>query len=178
MNELDPTALAQRAGVLIRAAEPEDVEAINRTMNSPLAARGTLQVPYNSVAFRRETYRFGDHHMRFLVAVPLEGDDEPIANLGIERNQRPRRIHQAALGMAVRDDWQARGVGSALMATAMDIADNWWQVRRIHLEVYTDNEPAIALYRKFGFEIEGTLRQDAFRDGEYIDSHVMARLRA
>lgn len=63
------------------------------------------------------------------------------------------------------------------MAAALDVADNWWQVTRIHLEVYTDNDPAVALYRKFGFEIEGTLRQDAFRNGELVDTHVMARLR-
>jgi putative acetyltransferase len=79
--------------------------------------------------------------------------------------------------MAVRDSWQGKGVGTALMAAAIDVADNWWQVRRVHLEVYTDNEPAVALYRKFGFEVEGTLRQDAFREGEYVDSYVMARLR-
>jgi RimJ/RimL family protein N-acetyltransferase len=45
------------------------------------------------------------------------------------------------------------------------------------LEVYTDNEPAIQLYKKFGFTIEGTLAQFAFRDGQYVDSYTMARLR-
>jgi putative acetyltransferase len=42
--------------------------------------------------------------------------------------------------------------------------------------VYTDNEPAIARYKKFGFSVEGTLRQYAFRDGQFADVHVMARL--
>jgi L-phenylalanine/L-methionine N-acetyltransferase len=36
--------------------------------------------------------------------------------------------------------------------------------------------PAIALYRKFGFEVEGTRRCDAFRDGKYVDLFAMARL--
>ncbi len=60
---------------------------------------------------------------------------------------------------------------------AIDIADNWLNYHRLRLEVYTDNAAAIALYRKFGFEIEGTLREDAFRDGRYVDAYTMGRLR-
>jgi len=38
-------------------------------------------------------------------------------------------------------------------------------------------ERAVALYRRFGFEIEGTLRDYALRDGRYVDAYMMARLR-
>ena len=47
----------------------------------------------------------------------------------------------------------------------------------IELTVYTDNERALALYRKAGFVIEGTHKAHALRDGRYIDSHSMARIR-
>ena len=43
---------------------------------------------------------------------------------------------------------------------------------RLELTIYTDNERAIALYRKFGFEQEGILR-----GGRYADACFMARLR-
>ena len=33
------------------------------------------------------------------------------------------------------------------------------------------------LYRKFGFEIEGTHKAYALRDGRYVDTYAMARLR-
>ena len=79
--------------------------------------------------------------------------------------------------MAVRDDWQGKGAGTALMQAAVDLADKWLNLTRLELEVYTDNEPAIRLYKKFGFTIEGTLAQFAFRDGQYVDSYLMARLR-
>ena len=39
------------------------------------------------------------------------------------------------------------------------------------------NAIAIALYEKFGFEVEGTHRRLAFRDGEYVDAYSMARLK-
>ncbi len=172
---IDPVAAAERAGVRIRSAEPSDVPAISATMTDPGVIHGTLQIPYTSEALRKEKFTFTDLHTVFLVAEPIEGGD-PIGNIGLHRNTRPRRIHTAALGMSVRDAWQGRGVGTALLAAVLDVADRWWQVRRVHLEVFSDNEPAIALYRKFGFEVEGTLRQDAFRDGTYVDSLVMARL--
>jgi len=79
--------------------------------------------------------------------------------------------------MAVRDDWQGKGAGTALMKAALDQADNWLNLERLELDVYCDNEAGVRLYRKFGFEIEGTLRRFAFRGGVYVDSFVMARLR-
>ncbi len=68
-------------------------------------------------------------------------------------------------------------MGSHLLGALIDTADNWHDIRRIELNVFTDNLPAIRLYEKFGFEREGTLRNDAYRDGKYVDAHVMARLR-
>lgn len=59
--------------------------------------------------------------------------------------------------MAVRDDCQGQGVGTALLRAALDLADHWIDVRRLELEVYTDNAPAVWLYQKFGFGVEGTL---------------------
>jgi len=79
--------------------------------------------------------------------------------------------------MAVRDDWQGKGVGSALMRAAVDLADKWLNLSRLELDVYTDNEPAIRLYKKFGFGVEGTLMNFAFRDGQYVNAFLMARLR-
>jgi putative acetyltransferase len=62
------------------------------------------------------------------------------------------------------------------MEAALDLADNWLNLTRIELRVYVDNAAGIAPYEKFGFEVEGTHRRLAFRDGEYVDSYSLARL--
>ena len=62
------------------------------------------------------------------------------------------------------------------MAALCDYADNWMAVLRMELTVFVDNSAAIALYRQFGFVIEGTMKGYALRDGRYIDVHAMARL--
>lgn len=73
--------------------------------------------------------------------------------------------------------WHGKGVGKALMSAGLDLADNLLNLSRLELEVYTDNEAGVRLYAGLGFELEGTLRQHAFRDGQYVDSYVMARFR-
>ena len=88
-----------------------------------------------------------------------------------------RRRHAAAVGMMIHDAYCGKGVGTALMAAALDLADNWLQITRVELTVFTDNVTAIALYKKFGFEIEGTFKQYAFRDGVLADVYAMARLK-
>jgi L-phenylalanine/L-methionine N-acetyltransferase len=85
--------------------------------------------------------------------------------------------HVGEIGMAVRDDWRGKGVGSRLMEAVLDLADNWLGLTRVELRVYTDNEAAVALYKKFDFEIEGTHRRLALRDGEYVDAYSMARVK-
>ena len=64
-----------------------------------------------------------------------------------------------------------------MMGVCLDLADNWLNLTRLDLRVCVDNSPAIVLYKKFGFDIEGTHRRFAYRNGEYVDAHVMARLR-
>jgi putative acetyltransferase len=47
----------------------------------------------------------------------------------------------------------------------------------VELEVYTDNERAIGLYEKYGFDPEGIKRKNAVRNGRYADVLMMARIR-
>ncbi|HEU0274812.1 MAG TPA: GNAT family N-acetyltransferase [Candidatus Udaeobacter sp.] len=67
-----------------------------------------------------------------------------IGSLGIHTfSSRPRQGHAATIGMGVHDAWQSKGVGTALMKAAIDLADNWLNLHRLELEVYVDNEAAI-----------------------------------
>jgi len=159
--------------IRIRAREARDLTAITALFSCPGVIRGTLQLPFRSEDERREQFERRPPGAHFLVA---EIDGRVVGQLGLQVQQSPRRRHCGGIGMAVHDDFAGRGVGSALAAAALELADRWLALRRIELEVYTDNAAAIALYEKFGFVREGTLRDFAFRDGGYVDAYLMARV--
>lgn len=164
---------AARHKIAIRAAEAGDYEALAQLHADRNAYSQTLQLPYPSHELWRQRLARQDDAHHLLVAI-IGGD--LVGSLGLTRYTRARRAHVGEIGMAVRDAWQGKGVGSALMRAALDLADNWLGLRRLELQVYIDNVSAIALYRKFGFEVEGTHRAHAIRNGAYVDSHTMARV--
>jgi L-phenylalanine/L-methionine N-acetyltransferase len=166
-------AARQLTGLTIRAREPSDFEEIAALTELPKVRWGTLRLPFTSKEQWRKMMENPSEGQTGIVAV-LDG--HIVGSAGI-RQHKGRRRHVGEVGMFVHDDFQRRGIGSALMAPLIDVADNWLDLKRLELTVYVDNEAAIRLYRKFGFEVEGTRRGDTFRLGQYVDSFSMARLR-
>jgi putative acetyltransferase len=160
----------------IRHATAADADALCRQMTDERAYPETLQLPYMSPEVFRERLAAADGSVR-LVACTETG--ELVGNAGLHPNPKtPRRAHAAGLGMAVPGAWQGKGVGKALLGAIIELADGWFGLARLELTVFTDNERAIGLYTKFGFEIEGTLRRYVLRRGVLADAYTMARLRA
>ena len=160
--------------VSIRRAEPADYAAVRAVYAGTVAQAGTLQLPFPSEDLWRQRMQAVDPNAHLLVAC---AGDEVVGQLGLYVSPNPRRRHVAEIGMGVRDDWQGRGVGGALLRAALALADGWLQVRRIELQVYADNARGIALYARHGFAEEGRHRDYAYRDGGYIDAVSMARVR-
>lgn len=160
------------AGVVIRSCEPSDMAALAAIMNLPGVRRDTLMLGYRtpeSLSAWAAKLHEGSVH----VCAELDGRMVGHASLTTEAG---RRAHCAALGVAVHDACQGRGVGSALLHALTRYADGVLALRRIELTVYTVNLRAIALYRRFGFVEEGRSRGYAMRDGVLADVLHMARL--
>lgn len=158
----------------VRHVESRDIEAIKNLYAGKNAYSGTLQLPFPSLAmWEKRLSNLPDNVHSLLV----EKDSVVVGQAGLEVVTGARRKHVASFGMAVHDDYQGMGVGSKLLSSMIDFAENWLNVSRIELTVYTDNQPAIALYEKHGFVIEGEARNYAFRNGKYVNVYYMARIR-
>ncbi len=161
----------------IRRAQPYDAPAFVQMMSDPEVFGGLLQMPYPVESRWRqlldEQSAMGKTDLH-LVAVR---DGQLLGSAGIHpAGAALRRRHAMMLGISVVMAEQGQGVGSALMAALIDYADNWGQVLRLELTVYADNDRAIRLYERFGFEREGLFKAYAMRDGRYVDTVCMARL--
>lgn len=166
--------------ILVRRLEPDDYKAIQKIFAGPKAVLGTLQMPFPSIEMWRKRLAEPPEGLFSLVAYVEEEctEEEIVGTIGIHTfPSNPRRRHVGQLGMVVRDDWQGKGLGKILVQAAIDLADKWLNLTRLELEVYHDNEAAIALYKKFGFVVEGKLANFAYRDGQYVDAYYMARLK-
>jgi len=162
--------------VVYRGAASSDAEGLSRLMGEPDVLRNTLQLPMPSPEIWRKRLdaQIADPNQIHVVAIH---GDALIGSAGLHPLGASLRMrHVATLGVGISRAWWGRGVASELMRRLLDWADNWAGLLRIELGVFPDNERAIALYERFGFELEGRQRALALRDGEYVDSLMMARL--
>jgi ribosomal protein S18 acetylase RimI-like enzyme len=82
------------------------------------------------------------------------------------------RAHIGCLGMGVLKEHRGKGTGQRLVEVTIE-GSRALGLEKIELSVYSSNSPAIALYRKAGFEEEGVRKRGRLVDGIYDDVILM-----
>lgn len=109
----------------------------------------------------------------FLVA---EVNEEIVGFSRCEGHTLRRSSHKVEFGVCVLKAYWGYGIGRNLLKEAVHWADSN-AVKKITLQVLETNVKAIELYKRFGFEVEGVLRNDKFlSDGKYYSTLVMGRI--
>lgn len=83
--------------------------------------------------------------------------------------------HIGILGMGLLAEYRHMGIGSNLLQSILPDASTKG-FSKIALNVRVDNTSAINLYKKFGFETEGELIDDALVDGQFTNTFIMAKI--
>lgn len=111
------------------------------------------------------------------VILVAEHEQRLIGHLGAfwRRGKGERLKHCMNVGLGVLQEFWGNGIGNALFESLEEWAKNH-EITRLELEVMAHNEAAIALYKKRGFDIEGTKRNSIKVGEQYIDEHLMAKL--
>ncbi len=161
--------------IKIRHIQPQDHAAVHQIFLSTAVIKGTMRLPYDAIEATRKRLTYQEGTLQLVACV----DDEVVgfAEL-VTFPQVPRHRHVGEINMiTVHPEWRGQGMGQALMQALIDLADNWLQLNRLSLMVWTTNEGAIHLYEKCGFVIEGTMRNYVFNHGAYADAYLMGRIK-
>ncbi len=94
-----------------------------------------------------------------------------IAQIGNVR----RTKHSAYIVVGIRKKYRNRGIGTELFKKLNEWAEEK-NIVRLELTVICNNEIALNLYKKNGFEIEGIKRKSMYIDGEYVDEYYMSKI--
>ncbi|WP_300438959.1 GNAT family N-acetyltransferase [uncultured Mameliella sp.] len=157
--------------LILRTPRPEDVAPLTEGANMPGWRAGTLRLPFTTPELIEQQLFSTSSHS---IVADLHGGAVGMICL---MPRRGRQAHMSDMYLGVRDDAAGNGVGRALLAAALDLADNWLGLRRIYIEVAAGNDSALRLYESAGFEHEGVLRGDTLTDGRLQDSVAMGRMR-
>jgi RimJ/RimL family protein N-acetyltransferase len=176
-----PRSLDLRGGerLVVRAAEPSDAAALVDLYRDVDASTDFLVTQTDerdgdpdARARWIESRRDADGALVLLALVEglVVGELDAVAH-----PSRRRLAHVAQVGMVVRSGWRGRGVGTALLTTAIDWARGHPAIEKVALGVFSTNARAIALYGRLGFREEGRdVREYRLGPGRYADNVRMA----
>jgi RimJ/RimL family protein N-acetyltransferase len=167
--------------IRLRAPERSDLPNFVRWMNDPEVTAGLLVVlPLSAVDeekwFENMQNRPQTEHPLVIETPDADGRWLPVGNSGF--HNLDMRVRSAEVGLVIGEkEYWNQGLGSAVMRLLLRHGFETLNLNRIYLHVFANNPRAIRCYEKVGFVHEGRLRQDMYKNGQYIDVLVMSVLR-
>ena len=164
--------------VRLRALEPDDLEPNYRWVNDVEVTRYLdTRYPISRGEEERWLANRPANDLAHGVHLAIETKDGVyIGNLALHG---PHPEHRSAvLGIVIGEKhYWSNGYGTDAIVTLLRFAFGEMNLHRVMLHVKEFNERGIACYKKCGFQIEGTLRQNYYGEGHYWDVVVMGVLR-
>lgn len=161
--------------IMLRPLDTSDVEALYHFRNDPSI---TSQLGgFSSGYSRRDLEDWMESHGKrtdeVLWAIALSETDECIGHVGLYRINH--RIGTSELAIVIgSSQYQGRGLGKAVTQRMIRYGFDELRLNKISLSVLSTNKRASQLYESLGFEVEGVLKNEQFRNGKYVDVILMA----
>ena len=95
-----------------------------------------------------------------------------ILAMGGGANRIKHRIH---IVIGILKVYQSKGIGTKLF----EELEKWAKsidIHRMNLTVMVNNDKGMALYKKMGFQVEGTMKDSMLVNGEYVDEYSMTKI--
>lgn len=161
-------------GLVVRSVEANDAESIHHISTQDSVLPFMVWLPslrIEQIDSMLKNLGPNDHHF------VAELDGKVVGYVCLTQSRAARKSHVGEMYVGVDSEYHGKGIGTALISKALELADNWLFLERVELEVLENNPRAHALYERLGFVVEGK-KSAAFRScGKYVDVFFMARFR-
>ena len=158
--------------ITVREANEDDAVAIKNIVNG-VASEKYYVVPERSREDWDEAIREIKNRKGLIIVAQFDGKTVGMAHL--VGGKFDKNKHVGFLGISILRGFRRIGVGTAVMNYTIEWAKKQKGLEKISLTVFSTNNTAINLYRKFGFEIEGMSKKQYKIEGKYIDEIVMGK---
>lgn len=161
--------------IIIREAEPDDAEKLLEYLKCVGGETHYLHFGEEGVSFTLEQeISFleslkNNPKARLYLAIYC---GEIIGNSSFGSYSAKRLSHRASIAISVKKAYWNHGIGSMLFKQVLDLIKDL-DYSLVTLEVLSDNLPAIALYKKFGFKKYGELDRYSKINKEYFPAIYM-----
>ncbi len=102
-------------------------------------------------------------------------DEKPIGYTGLFNINHYHKNVECYIAIC-EEGYRGKGVGPEAMGLLMKYVFMEMNMHRLSLRVFAENKPAIGMYKRIGFQIEGHLRETRFHHGAWQDSYIMSIL--
>ena len=163
--------------LIIRAAEPDDAKQLVNLIEQVESSGFMLFEPgERKISDEQMKRRIDSIKEEKSSTILIAEDNGVIVGYLFAIGVNPTRTkHSVYIAIGVAESERGKGRGGKLFE-ALEKWANQQSIHRLELTVMTYNTAGIALYKKMGFEIEGTKRDSLLIDGRYVDEYYMSKL--
>jgi RimJ/RimL family protein N-acetyltransferase len=163
--------------VYLRPLEKEDAATVQPWINDPEVTRTLLVYrPMSRQAEEEFIANVAKDERSLPLLIALREGDRPIGVVGFKNIDFRNRNAELGIAIGEKDCW-GRGYGTEVIRLMVDHAFATLNLHRVWLRVNDNNERAYRCYLRAGFQKEGVLRQEYYREGRYWDVIAMSILR-
>jgi putative acetyltransferase len=162
----------------VRGQRSDDVEELFALLNVEQIVHNSVELPYISEdAFRERFASSAPNTHTLIIEASLPGGRKRLVGVAWLAVLKLRLRHVGQISLAIHPEYYEAGAAATLLRAVLDLADRTLGLHRLEARVCTDDDDTLELYATHGFDKEATMRRFMFRDGDYADAHLVARLR-
>lgn len=164
--------------VLLRYYKREDVVRAHKFMNDYDISRVLSLDAIYPISLEEESFvaKNRNDNLNYNFAIESLESGEYIGGCGIHKVNTKNRTCEIGIFIGDKNLW-GKGFGTDALETLINFIFNELNLKKIKLAVYSFNDRAIKCYKALGFQEEGILKREIFREGKYHDVILMAMFR-